>query len=175
MMINQPNNILSYFIKDIKSAKERAFYKQINRDNIIEIFYKDKLLYKKIHNYCYNYINNKIKRWSSKFLCKSNICYDYIYNYKNLYYNNDNKITFSNPHCIKFYYLYIYNKYLNKSRFFYSINNNQLLFVSIKNYNQYKYISFNYKYKESIKYSKNLILIPNKYELSYYCKFFNLY
>jgi hypothetical protein len=38
-------NILSYFIKDIKDQNELAFYKQININNIIKIFYKDELLY----------------------------------------------------------------------------------------------------------------------------------
>jgi hypothetical protein len=42
------NNILSYFIKDIKDPIELAFYKQKNIDNTIEIFYKNELLYIKL-------------------------------------------------------------------------------------------------------------------------------
>ena len=52
-----PNNILSYFIKNIKDAKERAFYTQVNYINCIQIFYKDKILYK-IEIFITNYINN---------------------------------------------------------------------------------------------------------------------
>ena len=175
-MINQPNNILSYFIKDIKDATELAFYKQINHNNSIHIIYKYKLIYL-FDKYYYNYINNIIKGSTCKYIDNYKICSNYGNNYKKLYYNNDNKITFNNPRCkcIKFYYLYLYNKYLNKNRFYYIINDNHVLILYIKNYNQYKYISITYTYKKSIKYSKNLILIPNKYELSYYCKFFNLY
>ena len=173
MMNKRPNNILSYFIKDIKDATELAFYKQINHNNgIIQIVYKDELIYS-LAEYCFNYINNTIKLRYSKFIFNSYIMYNYLHKYKNLYYNKDTNINFASPNFIRIYFNY--NKYLNKSCFYYSINNNHVLFVSIINYNQYKYISFTYTYKKLIKYSKNLILIPNKYELSYYCKFLNLY
>ncbi len=78
-MSNQPNNILSYFIKDIKDAKERAFYKQVNYINCIQIFYKDKILYQ-IEIFITNYINNIRK--ARYFNCKENykICHS---SYKN--------------------------------------------------------------------------------------------
>jgi hypothetical protein len=61
-MNTRPNNILSYFIKDIKDAKERAFYKEINEPDFIQIFYKDEILYDtQGKSYCYNYINNTVK------------------------------------------------------------------------------------------------------------------
>jgi hypothetical protein len=172
-MSNISDNILSYFIKDIKDATERAFYKQVNDTNDIKIFYKDKIIYRIYYSFCFNYIYNIVKLSSIKYIRKSNICYNYATNNKALYYKNDAKIKINNLNNITFDFTYIYNKYLIKIVFRYTINNNKLLFVSIKNYNQYIYISFNDK--KSIKYSKNLILIPNKYELSYYCKFFNLY
>jgi len=44
MINNEPNNILSYFIKDIKDDK-RPFYRQVNNKGNISIFYKNDLLY----------------------------------------------------------------------------------------------------------------------------------
>jgi hypothetical protein len=172
-MINCPNNILSYFIKDIKDATELAFYKQINNKNIIQILYKDQILYK-INNHCYNYIKNIIKHIFLKYICKSNISYDYLNNIKTVYYKNDTKIkdTFSNSNSIKFQYTYnIYNKFLNKTRIYYC-NNINCIFLTIFYSKKYKYIMINLS---TTIFTSPQILIPNKYELQYYCKFFNLY
>jgi hypothetical protein len=55
------NNILSYFIKDIKDPIELAFYKQKNIDNTIEIFYKNELLYILNYDIILNLKTNIIK------------------------------------------------------------------------------------------------------------------
>jgi len=110
-----PNNILSYFIKDIKEAKERAFYRQENHNNgIIKIFYKDEILYEMINN-CYNYINNIAKVPSLKCILNYKIYFNYILKYKCLYYKKDSQIRLNNPNYIRFNF--IYNKYLNKKNF----------------------------------------------------------
>jgi hypothetical protein len=172
-MNNQNNNVLTYFIKDIKDAKERAFYKQINNDRIIQILYKDKLLYE-IHNgYRYNYIHNIIKSRSKKYICKSNISYNYFYNAKHLYYKNDNKVKGNNRSLNCIIFNFNYNKYLNKRYFYYVINNNQILILTIIYFKKYKYI-MNYNIYIG-KFTSPHILIPNKYELDYYCKFVNIY
>ena len=180
--MNPNNNILSYFIKDIKDATELAFYKQINHNTIIKIFYKDTLIYM-FNEYCYNYIINIIKSRDYKFISKSNISYDYInYPFKYLYYKNDAKIKDNtSPNSILFNFKY--NKYLNKTYFYYTRNNKTLLILLIIYYKKYKYI-INYnrcKYIINIdmyisinKFTSPQILIPNKYELDYYCKFFNI-
>jgi hypothetical protein len=169
-MNNSNNNILSYFIKDIKDATELAFYKQVNYYNFIQIFYKDKKLYE-LFNYCYNYLNNIIKHSSLKYIRKSNISYDYTNKNKALYYKNDTKILNYNPNNITYYFTY--TKYLNKTSLYYFINNTYCIFLSISYYKKYKYI-MNSTISTN-KFTSPLILIPNKYELQYYCKFFNLY
>jgi hypothetical protein len=173
------NNILSYFIKDIKSAKERAFYTQISDNGMIQIFYKDELIYTmKKNDYSCNYINNKMKYWRYKYIATYKIFSNYHANYKYLYYKKDNQINIYNLNYITFYYLYIYNKYLNKRYFNYVNNNKDLLNISIVYFKKYKYIKHNNGMKQrkrSIKFTSPQILIPNKYELDYYCKFFNQY
>jgi hypothetical protein len=174
---NKSNNILSYFIKDIKDATELAFYKQKNHNTIIYILYKDRLIYK-IDNYCYNYIHNIVKSLSIKFIRKFNICHDYRNNYKYLYYKNDNTIKDYNSNFIR--YFFTCKKYLNKKNLLYSSKTKSILFVSIIYYKKYKYIrNHNRVYNIQIInipiYTSSHILIPNKYELDYYCKFFNIY
>ncbi len=175
-MINCPNNILSYFIKDIKDATEVSFYKQINLNNgYIQILYKDELIYNR-SDYLYNYINNIIKQKSNKYIRKPNITYNYINKYKILFYNQDRTMKFINPNHIRFYFTY--NKYLQKLNFQYCMKDKYLLFVSIIYLKKYKYIIRNYNIyyiERSIKFTSSRILIPNKYELDYYCKFCNLY
>jgi len=113
-MNNQPNNILSYFIKDITDAKERAFYKEIKDLNYVQIDYKDKILYKIKDNFCYNYINKITKGKSFKFISTYKICSNYASKYKYLYYKN---------HDINNYIMvnFTYNKYLKKLNFHYCI------------------------------------------------------
>ena len=171
---NQPNNILSYFIKDIKDAKEREFYTQVNYINCIQIFYKDKILYR-IEIFITNYINNirKARYFNRKENYK--ICHSFCSNYKNLYYKNDNRILFDNLNSITFNF--IYNKYLKKINFKYISDSKYLLHIYIIYFNGYKYIinyNINLMYRIH-KFNSQYILIPNKYELQYYCKFFNIY
>ena len=164
-MNNHHDNILSYFIKDIKDATELAFYKEVNNNRLIEIFYKDKKLYKlSINNYSYNYIHDIVKHSAYKYIHKSNMSYNYKNNIKTLYYESNNSITFR---------FNIYNKYLKKKEFNYQIKRKSLLYVYIFYYKKYKYIrrcAISAK-----KFTSPHILIPNKYELQYYCKFFILY
>jgi hypothetical protein len=172
-MNKRPNNILSYFIKDIKDATELAFYKQVIDNGMIRIFYKDKLIYS-MNEYSCNYINN----------IKKNSFLTYIDTYKNgsysiyktkfLYYKKDNTIKLPSLNYIRINF--IYNKYFNKRRVYYCMNNKYLLFVSILYFKKYKYImNYNMYIERSIKFTSSRILIPNKYELDYYCKLFNLY
>jgi hypothetical protein len=167
-MNNPNNNVLTYFIKDIKDAKERAFYKQINNNKIIQILYKDELIYVN-NDFCYNYIHNIVKRNSSKYIATYKSCS--MYNLKFLYYKKDNTTRSNTPNYIKFHFTY--KKYLNKNRFCYVINNNQILCLVIIYFKKYKYI-MNYIYNIA-KFTSPQILIPNKYELDYYCKFVNIY
>ncbi len=169
-MNNSNNNILSYFIKDIKDATERAFYKKIT-NRFIEILYKDKLLYEIHKDYCNNFIRNISKSPALKYILKSNIAYDYITKVKYLYYKNDNKIKNYNPNFIKFSFLH--NKYLNSTCLFYISYNKTLLSIKIIYSNIFKYIIISNLHKN--KFTSPHILISNKYELDYYCKFFNLY
>jgi len=177
-MNNQPNNILSYFIKDIKDAKEREFYKQINEQGFIKIVYKDKILYEIKGKYFYNHINNVIKTPSLKYILNYNIWSNYT-NCKNLYYKKDAKIKFINSNYIRLHFTY--NKYLQKFNFEYHIDNKSLLDISIIYFKKYKYIKNRnsngnkFRHKLRHKFTSAMILIPNKYELQYYCKFFNIY
>jgi hypothetical protein len=165
MINNQSNNILSYFIKDIKDDK-RPFYIQVNNKDNISIFYKNDLLYY-IGLSIRNYINNIIKSKSFKFISTHKICSNSNNNFKFLYYKNDKKINFGNKNYIEIYFTY--NKYLNKQIFNYFVNNNYLLLISIIYYTRYKFIKINKGYS---KFASTHILIPNKYELHYYCKLY---
>jgi hypothetical protein len=169
-MINIYNNILSYFIKDIKDNDARAFYEQIKYENSsnIRIFHKDLLIFQITNNYCYKYIDNIITNIDSKFICNYKICCDYYDKYKYLYYKKDKQIQVYNLNYIKFYFTY--NKDLKKIQFQYYINNKDLLIVSISYYNRYKFIRINKGF--SNKFTSTHILIPNKYELHYYCKLY---
>jgi len=171
-MNNRPNNILSYFIKDIKDAKERAFYRQVNARGIFQIFYKDEILYEMINN-CYNYKNNIVKVPSLKCILNYKIYFNYIFKYKYLYYKKDRRIRLSNPNYIRFNF--IYNKYLKKINFQYIIDNKYILDISIIYYKKCKYSMVSDLYRSKNKFTSFMILIPNKYELHYYCKLFNLY
>ena len=122
IIYNQPTNVLSYFIKDIKSANERTFYKQINSTYGIYIYYKNVLLYitSSTYSICsYDFINNRDKNTALKYrgnykigiLCSK--C-------KYLYYKNDRKIQISNPNYIRFDFIdTIYTTYLKKLLFQY--------------------------------------------------------
>jgi hypothetical protein len=175
------NNILSYFIKDIKDPSECAFYKQQNKTNVIKIFYKDKILYELIHN--------KLKPESS-WNYKTNIIIEYVLgriinykidsiktrNFKALFYKKNWIILKSSGDYIM--YGFIYNKYLIKNYFDYVAELKSLLYTRIEYYNGhiYKYISISiYKNNCNHKYKHVQILIMNKYELHYINRFFNLF
>jgi hypothetical protein len=113
----KPNNILSYFIKDIKNPKKRALYTQINNTTNIKIFYKDKLLYKLQHyklkpEFSWNYKNNIIKEYLSESINNIKINYIKSRNQKTLYYKKDKIISKPNGNYIM--YNFICNKYLIK-------------------------------------------------------------
>jgi hypothetical protein len=173
-MNNQPNNILSYFIKDIKDAKELAFYRQINHNNgNIQILYKDEILYEIQGNYFYNRINNVVKWSALKYIWHYKIYYNVPYNCKLLYYKKDRQIKVVNLNYIRYHFTY--NKYLKKLNFKYVINNIPLLYISIIYSKKYKYIRNRNGTRFRCEFTSAMILIPNKYELQYYCNFFNLY
>ena len=172
------NNILSYFIKDIKDAKERALYKQTNYNTFKNIWYKNEVIFEINTIHIYKYIFNIYK--SSILNCvKSNYKISSYLNYKNLYYKHDKIVKHGSSNYI--YFRFIYKKYLVKTAFRYVSNNISLYNIEIKYYEgyegykyirkQYRHRSDNYKYK----YTTNIILIMNKYELYYYNKFFDLY
>ena len=169
----QSNNILSYFIKDIKDETELALYKQINYywSRSVQILYKDIPIFELYTGAIYNHIHNIEKHCSKKYIRKSNIAYDYINNTKALYYKNNIKIYHYNSNYIKFSFLY--NTYLTKKSIYYVINNETVLRIFIIYYKKYKYI-INYNRCIDPKFTSPQILIPNKYELDYYCKFFNI-
>jgi hypothetical protein len=169
---NRSNNILSYFIKDIKDAKERAFYKQVNYNTHIKVFYKDLLLYERTRYWCCNFLHNYEKNYPLNLLFNLKIKYNLKNNEKNLFYKEDVKIGYYNPNFITIYFYF--DKYLKKEHFDFFNNNEHLLTTKIKYYTQYKYIYIYSKFLLS-KFTSPIVLIPNKYELNYYCKFFNLY
>jgi len=176
----QPNNILSYFIKDIKDPLELNKYRYYNISRyFIEILYNEKLIY--YHNincnYIYNYITNICKAPYLKDIYTAKIRFSKNFKHKSLFYKEDNTINNISSNLIN--YEYIYNKYGNmcKQNFAYRINNKCILIIKIKYYNGSKYMYYNYKYKSKsgISAYKSQILIMNKYELQYIKRFFNLY
>jgi hypothetical protein len=172
-LINNPtNNILSYFIKDIKDAKERAFYIQINNIDWIRILYKDKIIYEYGRHYISNYLYNISKSVKLKFIYNNKIRSNYTAGYKILFYKKDAVIELQNPNCITFQFYT--DKYLQKYCLDYINNAKYLLVTNIKYYKQYKYIYKPYIYTDKIRLI-NMILIPNKYELQYYFKLFLIF
>ena len=175
----KPNNILSYFIKDIKDPTECALYTQINTTNTIKIFYKDKLLYKLQHykfqpEICWNYKNNIIKDYYLRRITNDKIDYSKTRNYKALFYKKDKIISKTNENYIM--YDFIYNKYLIKKSCNYVADSKSLLSIGIQYYNGYKY-KYKYLYQSYSKYKckRVQILIPNKYEFHYINRFFLLF
>ena len=173
----KPNNILSYFIKDIKDPKECALYKQINTNNTIEIVYKGHLLYKLWHyklkpETCWNYTNNIIKEYLSESIINYKINYVKSLNQKTLYYKKDMNMLKIMDNYIS--YSFIYNKYLIKQSCKCVVDFKPLLSIGIQYYNGYKY---KYLYKSYSKYKckRVQILIPNKYEFHYINRFFLLF
>ena len=174
------NNILSYFIKDIKDAKEKALYKQKTYNTLKTILYKNEVIFEINNIHIYKYIFNIYK--STLIDCvKSNYKIASYLSYKHLYYKHDKTVKYGSSNFI--YFRFIYKKYLVKTAFIYASNNISLLHTILKYHNRYKYI-FKYSngyiyisnlYKRNNKYTNNIILIMNKYELYYYNKFFNLY
>jgi len=174
MIINKPNNILSYFIKDFKDPRKKADYKQINTPSYVIIFYKDMLLYQVTHSYIYKHLSNIRQLRNLDFISNYKIQHNKLINYKQLFYKKDNNSVSAIDNINYISYVYIKNKYLNKLDFYYCINDILLLSIIIEYSNKCKYIYKEYIYiKNNI--GNSIILIRNKYELHYYCKFFNLY
>ena len=178
----KPNNILSYFIKDIKDSKECALYTQINTTYTIEICYKDKKIYKITYNkklnpiHSYDYKNNVIIEYCSGRIINYKIDSNERANYKALFYKKDMLLSKEyHNYDNSVIYEFIYNKYLIKNFFKYVIESKSVLSITIKYYNGYKYL---YKYYKNFKYSKYTrvqILIMNKYEAHYINRLFNIY
>ena len=147
----KPNNILSYFIKDIKDPKECALYKQMNTtSNNIDIFYKGELihriqLYKLKPEISWNYKNNISKVYLSGRIINCKIDSNKRRKYKTLFYKKDKRISENNGNHIL--YGFNYNKYLNKylikKYLDYLEDFKSLLCFKIQYYNGciYKYIS----------------------------------
>jgi len=171
------NNILSYFIKDIKDPIELDKYIQYNNEYYISIIYNNTSIYR--HNtyykYIYNYITNISKVNYLKHIYTNRICINKIANHKSLFYKKDNKVDNISSNYIGYTYIY-----LCKTNFLYRINNNNILYIIIRYYNRFKYIYYNdnkimfYKINRLHKY-KSQILIMNKYELQYISRFLYLY
>jgi len=183
----QTNNILSYFIKDIKDPLELNKYRYYNISGYyIQIYYHNILLY--YHNiktkHILNHItkvyrnSNRIHIHTSKLFTSKDV------KHKILFYKKDSKISTiypinNSPNFIS--YNYIINnkkfKYLYKPYLSYKINYIWILIIKIKYYNGSKYMYYNdkYKSKSGISAYKSQILIMNKYELQYISRFFNLY
>jgi len=176
----KPNNILSYFIKDIKDPNECALYKQINTTNTIEIFYKDEKIYKLRHDRImhnklktltsYNYKNNVIIDYLSERIINSKIDSNKKFKFKTLFYKKDMKISKAYDNYV--IYGFIYNKYLIKKDFNYVIEYKSVLSITIEYYNGYKYLYTNIN---NFKYESGQILIMNKYEANYINRFFSIY
>ena len=176
----KPNNILSYFIKDITDPKECSLYEQKNINNTIRIFYKDKIIYQIVHNtfkpyIIWNYKNNFSIEYFSERITNYKINSCKSTKYKELFYKKDNKIANRNAkylaNCI--YYNYEHIKYLIKTYIGYIIANKTILAIIIEYCNGYKYL---YKcYNRNYKYNYSHICIMNKYELYYNSIFFYLY
>jgi hypothetical protein len=173
-MMTNTNNILSYFIKDIKDPKEQALYKGIKTKQKIQIFHKDELIYEiEISLFKYIRYNNYKKNisMSSYIFYNYKLYLDKINKVNYLYYKNDNKLLTYNYNYIC--YNYEQNKYLTKKNFIYKYNNTIRIATKFYYYKGYTYI---FKFIESVcKISHSLILINNKYEFHYYNRFFNLY
>ena len=163
------NNILSYFIKDIKDPIEIALYKQIIYNDHINICYKNYILCRIYKNYILNYISNIYKSNITEII-KCNYKIRVYKNSKQLFYKHDKRITTFNCNFISV--SYIYKKYQVIQYFEYTINYRSVFITYKKYFNGYKYIITQYKKN---KYTTNIILILNKYELSYYNKFFYFY
>jgi len=174
--MRKPNNIVSYFIKDIKDPKEYALYKQFNNiNNDIKIFYKGKLIYYIKHYklkpvFIWNYKTNIIKDYFTGRIINYKIDYTKSLKNKALFYKKDKIILKINDTYIL--YEFIYNKYLIKNFFDYVIEDKDVLIINIQYYNGYKYL---YKTKNNYKYKHVQILIMNKYELHYSNRFFSLF
>jgi hypothetical protein len=176
--MKKPNNILSYFIKDIKDHKKRALYKQRNSNIAIEIFYKDKRIYQLFnyntlkHKIILNYKNNFAIYYFNRRIINYKIDSNKKYFHKTLYYKKDNKLDYQTNNFV--YYEFRYNKYFHKTYICYRCENEYILSIGIEYYNGYKY-KYIHRYKYIYKYKYSYIFIMNKYELYYNNQFYYLF
>jgi hypothetical protein len=171
----QNNNILSYFIKDIKNPLTLEKYIQINNNSDIKIVYDSHFVlyhYNKYYNYIYNYNKNISKSDCFNSIFTRKKAYNKKTNYKRLFYKKDNKIKYGSLDFID--YKFIYNKYLYKINISYRIIYSVILNIKIKYYNKSKYMFCNKTMSSFNKYTSQ-ILIMNKYEIHYISRFFYLY
>ena len=157
------SNILSYF------TNRSPLYNQITQEYNIEIRYKEEtrfILYttEEFIYKIYNYEKN-IKKNTDEIRTPS-ITRVYSFNYKALYYNNDNYIK-SHSRTFVNYWFNNKNKYLIKTSIDYRYNRAFLYRKDIFFLYNFKYIK-KCKHYNYTKYKKQLILIPNKYELLYF-------
>jgi hypothetical protein len=172
---NRPNNILSYFIKDIIDAKELAFYKQVNNTNNFRILYKNKIIFEYGRYYISNYLYNIMKSINVNYMFNNKIRANYTEKYKLLFYKKDANLRYINTNYILI--VFYRGKYIKKHHLDYCIDITHLLTTNIKYYNLYKYIYKSYLYykiRPITITTSIMILIPNKYELQYYSKLFQI-
>jgi len=162
------DNILSYFINKFPLCS------QINTFYTKRIIYNEETLFRmyiwsdtiNIHNY-----EKNIYKTSNE-INTSNIRRVYKWNYKGLYYNNDNYIL---SHA-KTYINYLFNnknKYLIKYNITYNYKETPIYTRAIVFRNNFKYMKKTLEYCK--KYEEAHIFCHNKYELFYYSNIFLIY
>jgi len=173
-------NILSYFTYKIAQS-DRIFYsyskKNDNKD--IYIYYKNEIILEicKNTNFCFilNCLSNIYKNMENNILIQlmtNKFDRNVLLNHKYIYYKQDKIVSFlkANLNFISYYL-----KFIGSIRYKYNvyISNSIANFKHIKYfYNKSIYIYGGYNY---YKYTTYAILIPNKYELYYYSKYFHIY
>jgi hypothetical protein len=175
------NNILSYFIRNIKDKKERSYYKQ-KKDkclNYVKILYKDEIILcikggkTKI---IWNYRNNIHRLYQDTY---------YRFSNNKLFKDGRTKILFCNNELdISNYEIIFQINTTNKFKYScicrYKYNNTFIFSISYKYSKRKKYKSIYlddpmFYFKFFYKFHKSIVLIKNKYELHYYSNLFYLY
>jgi len=168
--MNNLNNILSYFVKDITDLKEKALYIiSIDYFGYINIYYKTCIIYWCKNNNIANYIKN-INKEIDIYIQTNKIFKNFKFETKQIYYTSRHKYG----NITSIIYCYHLKKYLLKHTISYCVKSINVIKIRIIYYNMYKY-----KYKMNIFNTNNknkfMILFTNKYELNYINTFFLLY
>jgi hypothetical protein len=168
-MIN-PNNILSYFVKDITDLNEKKLYRvYIDYYGFLTICYNNNIIYYRKSYIIENYITN-INKLNKSFVKTTKIFKDFANKFKRLYYKL--KFKYDNQRSIVYYYHL--KKYLLKHNICYNLKTYNRIKIRIIYYNMYKYKYKMYELNKKYKFKSN-ILFMNKYELNYINTFFRLY